>query len=99
LSDGGVEQVAWNDLQGVAIMTTSEGPFAEDVYFVLAGRDGTGCVVPQGAPESTALLHRLQALPGFDNEAVIQAMSCAHDATFVCWRKEPSDSEGEAGCP
>jgi hypothetical protein len=89
LPGGKVEQVAWDDLLEVAVLTTSDGPFADDVFFVLAGRDGMGCVVPQGAPESRQLLERLQRLPGFDNEAFIRAMSSTDDATFVCWRRSP----------
>jgi hypothetical protein len=82
-------QVAWDDLLEVAILTTADGPFTEDVFFVLVGRGGTGCVVPQGAPEGSQLQERLQRLPGFDNKAVIRAMSSADDATFVCWRRPP----------
>src|SRR5205809_669935 len=87
LADGTREQVAWDDLMEVWIVTTSDGPFAEDVFFVLVGRGDTGCVVPQGAAESGSLLERLQRLPGFDNEAVVRAMSSAEDARFVCWRR------------
>jgi hypothetical protein len=87
LADGKVEQVTWDDLEEVSVLTTSEGPLAEDVFFVLAGRGGTGCVVPQGAPESTALLERLQRLPGFDNEALVRAMGNTEEARFVCWRR------------
>jgi hypothetical protein len=87
LPGGKVEQVAWVDLLEVAVLTTSDGPFAEDAFFVLAGRDGTGCVIPQGAPESTQLLKRLQRLPGFNNETFIRAMSSTEEATFVCWRR------------
>jgi hypothetical protein len=87
LPGGTVEQVAWDDLLEAVVLTTGDGPFAEDVFFVLAGEGGTGCVVPQGAPESTQLLERLQRLPGFDNAALIRAMSSAQDATFVCWRR------------
>jgi hypothetical protein len=35
------------------------------------------------------VLQRLQRLPGFDNEAFIQAMSSIQDARFVCWRRMP----------
>jgi hypothetical protein len=73
----------------IVVLATSDGPFAEDVFFVLSGQDGTGCVIPQGAPESTQLLERLQRLPGFDNEALIRAMSSTQDATFPCWRRSP----------
>jgi hypothetical protein len=87
LGNGKVEQVAWDDLLEAAIITTSDGPFVDDVFFVLVGQNGTGCVVPQEAPESPALLERLQRLPGFDNEALIRAMRCTDDAKFICWRR------------
>jgi len=87
LAGGKVEQVTWDDLQEVSILTTGDGPFAEDVFFVLAGQEGRGCVVPQSAPEGGRLLERLQRLPGFDNEAVIRAMASVEDARFVCWRR------------
>jgi len=90
LSAGKVEQVTWENLREVVVLTTSEGPFGEDVFFVLAGQDGTGCIIPQSAPESTQLLERLQRLSGFDNKALILAMQSTDDATFVCWRREGS---------
>jgi hypothetical protein len=42
LGGGRVEQVAWDGLLEVVVLTTRDGPFAEDVLFVLAGQDGTG---------------------------------------------------------
>jgi len=42
-----VEQVAWDDLVGVDIVTIDQGPSVEDVFFVLHGKDGKGAVVPQ----------------------------------------------------
>jgi hypothetical protein len=89
LPDGTVEQVAWDGLRAVAVLTTSDGPFVEDVFFVLVGPDGTGCIVPQGAPESTHLLERLQRLPGFDNEALSRAMCSVQEASFICLRRPP----------
>src|SRR5262249_62063099 len=93
---GKVERAAWADREGVCVLTTADGPFAEDVYFVLAGKGTSGCVVPQSAPESGQLLERLQRLPGFDNEAFIRAMSSTDDARFVCWRRAVQ-AGGEAG--
>ena len=87
LGSGKVEQVAWRDLVEVQIVTTDEGPYVDDVFFLLIGRDETGCVVPQEDPQSGALLSRLQALPDFDNGKVIEAMGCAENARFVCWKK------------
>ena len=88
LGGGKVEAVAWTDLVEVEIVTTDEGPFVDDVFFLLVGADGTGCCVPQGAPGSEPLLDRLQALPEFDNGKLIEAMGCAENARFVCWRKK-----------
>jgi hypothetical protein len=87
LPNGKVEQVAWRDLAEVAIVTTDEGPFMEDAYFVLQAADGSGCVVPSGAEASRALRERLQRLAGFDNERVIEAMTTATNGRFVCWRR------------
>lgn len=84
--DGTVERVGWDDLQKVAVVTTGDGPFAPDVFWVLHGRTG-GCAIPQGATGDRQLLERLQALPGFDNNAVIAAMSSTSDRRFVCWER------------
>jgi hypothetical protein len=89
LGDGEIEDVAWKDLEEVQIVTTDEGPFAEDVFYLLVGPNGTGCCVPQGSSQSAALLRRLQELPDFDNDAVIRAMGCSENGRFVCWKKKP----------
>ena len=87
LGNGEIEEVAWTDLTEVQIVTTDEGPFVDDVFFLLVGRHGKGCCVPQGAPGSGPLLERLQALPDFDNDQVIAAMGSTANARFVCWKK------------
>lgn len=65
--------VELEDLQRVEILTTDQGPFRPDVFWVLHGSE-TSCVGPQGATGERELLDRLQKLPGFRNEAVIKAM-------------------------
>jgi len=30
----------------------------------------------------------LQNLPGFNNEAVIESMTCVENKRFVCWQKD-----------
>ena len=84
--DGLTEQVAWDDLQRVEILTTSDGPFQPDVFWMLFGTAG-GCVVPQGATGERALSKRLGQLPGFDQGAVIRAMGSTDDALFLCWQR------------
>jgi hypothetical protein len=84
--DGQAERVRWEDLQQVEVVTTGDGPFAPDVFWVLHGTDG-GCVVPQGATGDRTLLERLQTLPGFDNTVFIEAMASTSDRRFMCWQR------------
>ena len=86
LADGKSEVVTWEDLKTITIVTTDQGPFVDDVFWVLAG-SVSGCVLPSEAQGMKELLSRLQALPGFDNKAVISAMSSAQNAKFVCWSR------------
>lgn len=78
-------------LEEVAIITTGDGPYLTDVFWLLIGRHRrSGCAVPSDAQGMDALLHRLQALPGFDNRTVVEAMGCTDDASFTCWRRASS---------
>lgn len=86
VSNGQVlEAVTWDTLTAVEIMTTSDGPFSEDMFWVLHGSGETGIVVPSGLAPS-GFLERLQALPGFDNEAVIKAAGSTSQEIFPCWK-------------
>ena len=86
--DGSVERIAWDDLQAVIVHTTAAGPAMPDVFWILAGTStSSGCVIPQGATGDSALLERLQKLPGFDNEAFIRSMSSTDDQKFLCWQR------------
>jgi hypothetical protein len=87
LPDGRTETVRWRDLREVRILTTDEGPYVDDVVWLLLGGEGGGCAVPSETEGTDELLPRLQQLPGFDNEAVIQAMGSTAGAEFVCWKR------------
>jgi hypothetical protein len=84
--NGDIEQVRFDDLLRVEVMTTDAGPAVTDVYFILADSEGE-CVIPMGSAGDEHLLEKLQTLPGFDNETYIQAMSSTEDARFLCWQK------------
>ena len=89
LPDGGLEEVRWDELERVTLLTTDEDPGVDDVFLVLQGVGGTGCVVPSQDPASDALLARLQQLPGFDNEALKRAMIDTESSRTVVWEKHP----------
>ncbi|RZS34068.1 hypothetical protein EV193_110218 [Herbihabitans rhizosphaerae] len=88
LADGNEESVAWDELAEVAIRTTPDGPWDEDVFFLLIRTGGGGCAVPAGHPAADKLMSRLQTLPGFDNDAFVEAMTTTADGLFVCWQRE-----------
>jgi len=83
-ADGRTEEMRWADLGEVRVVTTPDGPLGEDVFFVLAAAD-VQLAVPQ-AMATDAFISRLQALPGFDNSALIQAMYSVTDGQFLVWR-------------
>jgi len=85
--DGVVETDRWDELQQVQVLTTSDGPFAPDCFWLLIGPGTTGCCIPQGATGDAELLDRLQKLPGFDNPAFIEAMGSTQEAIFTCWQR------------
>jgi hypothetical protein len=86
--DGRVDRVAWEDLDEVIVETNDTGPWGMDVlWLLLSHRAHTACVIPLGATGEKKLLDALQRLPEFDNEAMIAAMSCADNRSFLCWRR------------
>jgi len=80
-------QLRWDALIGVAIETTDQGPFIDDMFYILAGENDT-VVCPSEAKGAQGLLTRLQQLPDFNNEAVIAAMTSTSNQTFICWDKK-----------
>ena len=84
-----LEEARWASIDKIAIMTTDEGPFAEDFYWMLFQSDGHGCAVPGDLAQKYRLLDALQARYGeaFDNERVIEASGCTDNATFLCWER------------
>jgi len=85
--DGREFTITWNELVGVAIQTTDEGPLQSDVFWLLGTKENS-LRIPQEAQGSKELLHHLQKLPGFDNKAVISAMGSTDNNLFVCWEKK-----------
>ena len=86
LRDGRVEYLAWDELEEVHLLTTDEGPFIEDVFWVLSG-NGHGCSIGSTTEGVESLMSRLQQLPGFDNDAVVRAMGSTGNARFLCWQR------------
>jgi hypothetical protein len=70
-------EVSWGELRSIRLRDGSD--------FVLKSRGGR-CVVPlRLAPDG--FLEQLQALPGFDNGALVSALARPVQAEFLCWRR------------
>jgi hypothetical protein len=79
--------IPWDDLVEISIVTTPDGPVFDDVFWVFTARDGRSLRMTQDEADGRDLLPVLQALPRFDNEAVIRAMQSVDHAKFVVWSK------------
>lgn len=87
--NGTIQQMTWKELKAVVIETNDVGPFEEDVYFLLwSDSKENYCAIPQCADSTQTLITRLQELPEFDNEAVIKAMGCTSNRSFLCWEQK-----------
>lgn len=95
--EGENQEIRWEDLDEVGIVTTDEGPFVEDVFFMLLSKDRKGCAIPQAAEGNEGLLSRLQMLPGFDSGAFIEAMGCTSNQNFRLWKKTAEHDSGLKG--
>lgn len=84
---GGVSSIAWASLGSVTVITTGAGPFETDLFWILADKDGRQTILlPMDANGEHALLQAMQSrLPGFDNMAVVEAMSSTDDGVFQIW--------------
>jgi hypothetical protein len=83
------EEIGWNDVEEIRIITTTGGPLREDVFFAFFASGSSGCVVPHDAAVRIGLLEDLQArFPNLDNDKVIEAMGCTSNRTFIVWKKD-----------
>ena len=99
LTEKGQDEVRWGECTRVRIITTSAGPWSEDVFFVLDGSDGTGCIVPHDAATRTKLLQEMQVrLRRIDDRKIVEAMGTTSTATFTIWEKPPG-FQGELARP
>lgn len=74
------------ELDEIGVETTDQGPFVEDVFWILKrGR----MRIRIGAPHSIfeTLMERFGSLEGFDWRPFIEAQSCTDNRYFLCWKR------------
>jgi hypothetical protein len=89
------ESVFWEQLTRVEILTTDEGPYTEDFFFLLEGRDGGGVAVSNELAVKHGLVAILQRrLGALDNKAIIEASGSTQVRRFVVWQKHSQPVPG-----
>ena len=81
------EEIALDEITQIDLVTTSEGPFSEDVFAVLRGKDKE-ITIPQNTENFESLFDVFKKFEGFNYEAFIEAMSSTENERFVCWQKK-----------
>lgn len=89
--DGNIESFQWSKLAKVEILTTSDGPFAPDMFWVYQDSEGGGAVIPSGASGETVLTDMAFELSEFDYESFISSQTSTDDTTFPVWRSSKSN--------
>ena len=79
------EQIRWEDINEIRMITTSDGPLMPDVWLALIGAD-SGCLIPQGAKGCDSVYEIVSKYNGFDFQEVIKSMSSAKDEQFILWK-------------
>ncbi len=80
------ETFAFDDLKKTTIITTDEGPFLDDVFWLMMFK--VIIMIPQGIPGEDLLLERMQQFPGFNNENFVEAMCCSENNAFHVWERD-----------
>jgi len=81
------ENYSWNDVKHIGIFTTEDGPWGEDVFFVINTDLGDVCITHADA-QKMELLKYFERFPGFNWGQVVEAMSCCSEARFPCWDRD-----------
>jgi hypothetical protein len=87
LADGRYEEVAWDELREVRVVTLPKGPWGDRLRFVLDGGGDRGCIVPLDVAEDSELLASLGALSGFDHRGLAEALDRTRTGNQVLWAR------------
>jgi uncharacterized membrane protein len=87
LADGRYEEVSWDELLEVRVITLPKGPWADRMRFVLDGGGERGCIVPLEIAEDSDLLASLGSLSGFDHRALAEALETTRTGNQVLWAR------------
>ena len=87
LADGRYEEVSWDELREVRLITLPKGPWDDRLRFVLDGGGERGCIIPLEVAEDTDLVASLGALSGFDHRGLAAALENTRTGNQVLWAR------------
>jgi hypothetical protein len=90
LADGRQEEVRWDEVQEVRVITLPRGPWGERVRIVLDGGGERGCIVPWDVAEDGGLPKEIHRLKGFDLQRLFAAVEVGKPGNEVLWRRPQS---------
>lgn len=83
------QRIAWPDVRTVHIESVAGGLNADDVFWVLTPSAGSVPLrVAQTAPGADTMIARLQQLPGFRYEPMINSMITTEATRFLVWERD-----------
>lgn len=82
-----IESWDWQDVSAIEIITTDEGPWREDVYWIISFKDERECtVIPQLADGDNAMMKAIPKVLGEpDWMAATEAMGSCFNNRFLIW--------------
>jgi hypothetical protein len=87
-------EAACANLAEVTVRMSSHGSWQENACFLLASSDGQWQVVPFSHPVVCQLLPRLRALPGFDDNRLLDVIGSKESGIVVLWRDPSLERSG-----
>src|SRR5437899_2476601 len=75
-----------DEFDEIGVETTDEGPFVEDVFWILK-RGDLRLRIGEPHPVFKMLMDRFGSLKGFDWQPFVEAQSCTENRYFRCWRR------------
>lgn len=75
-----------DDLDEIGVETTDQGPFVEDVFWILK-KGKMRIRIGDPHPVFKMLMDTLGSLEGFDWQPFVEAQSCTDNRYFMCWRR------------
>jgi hypothetical protein len=92
LADGRHEEIAWDELREVRLLTLPRGPWGDRARLILDGGDERGCIVPFDVAEPSGLVSAVAGLPGFDHRAMAEELERQRTGTTVLWQRPPTST-------